>query len=115
MIIKILITLFVLFAASRAYLRFRSGSITYLALFIWLFLWGAVAFFVWWPHASGIIARSVGVGRGADALVYMSVVALFYGVFRLYVKLEFMEREITQLVRKKALAAAKKQDEHRTH
>ncbi|MFZ6035956.1 MAG: DUF2304 domain-containing protein [Patescibacteria group bacterium] len=115
MIIKILISLFVVFAASRAYLRYRSGSISNLALFIWLFLWFAVAFFVWWPHAAAVIADTVGVGRGVDALVYISIVALFYGVFRLYVKLEFMEREITQLVRNKALADAKNKDEHSTH
>ena len=40
---------------------------------------------------------------GVNALVDFSIVGLLYGMFRLYVKLEFMEHEITGLVRTMAL------------
>lgn len=103
MIIKIVISLFVLFAASRVYLRYRDGSIKFIVFVLWIVLWGGVAFFVWWPKFSDIIATRVGVGRGVDVLVYISIVALFYAVFRLYIKLEFIEHEITSLVRNIAL------------
>ncbi len=103
MIIKILISLFAFFAVSRAYLRFRDGSVKLAALLIWSVIWAGIVFFAWWPKFSDIIAESVGVGRGVDVLVYISIIALFYGVFRIYVKLEFIEREITSLVRRLAL------------
>jgi len=99
MIIKILVTLFVLFALSRLYLRYRDGFLGTLALTLWTLLWLTVEFFVWWPGFSVFIAKSIGVGRGVDALVYISIVALFYGMFRIYVKLEFIEHEITSLIR----------------
>lgn len=103
MIIKIVISIFIIFAASRVYLRFKDGSVGRFSIIFWLILWSGVAFFTWWPKFSDIIATSVGVGRGVDALVYISVVALFYAIFRIYIKLEFIEREITSLVRNIAL------------
>ncbi|MBU0597838.1 DUF2304 family protein [Patescibacteria group bacterium] len=104
MIIKILVSIFVLFAVSRVYLRYRDGSVRVIAFIVWLLLWGGIAFFVWWPKFSDIIASGVGIGRGIDALVYISIVALFYAMFRVYIKLEFIEHEITSLVRNLALS-----------
>jgi small membrane protein len=103
MIIKIFVTFFIVFALSRVYLRHRDGSMTTFALILWFILWCGVGFFAWMPKTSDIIAHEVGIGRGVDALVYISIVALFYGVFRIYIKLEFIEREITSLVRNLAV------------
>lgn len=75
---------------------------------LWSALWIAIGIFVWWPNVSDIIAHKIGVGRGVDALVYISIVGLFYGMFRLYVKMEFMEHEVTSLVRAMALKSPSK-------
>ncbi len=101
--VKILVTLFALFAASRAYLQYRNKAISPLALTAWFLVWAIIVFFTWWPAFTDLIANTVGVGRGVDALVYFSIIVLFYGVFRIYIKLEFIEREITSLVRRIAL------------
>ena len=58
---------------------------------------------VWIPKFLDEIAHQIGIGRGIDAVVYGSVVLLFYLVYRIYVKAEFIEHEITSLVRKFAL------------
>lgn len=110
MLVKILITLFVAFALSRVILRYREKTFGLFALAIWSLLWVMVLFFVWYPQASSTLANSIGVGRGVDALIYISIVALFYGVFRLYVKLEFVEREITSLVRKLSIKDVEDRD-----
>jgi hypothetical protein len=106
MVIKILVTLFVIFAISRAALRYHDKSFGLFALFFWSILWGIIVFFVWLPSASDIIARIIGVGRGVDALVYISVVTLFYASFRLYVKLEHVEHELTSLTRNLSLKSS---------
>lgn len=103
MFVKILVTIFVLFALSRVWLRYRDGVIGILGVSLWSLLWLGVGTFVWWPNVSDTIAHSVGIGRGVDAAVYISIVALFYGMFRLYVKLEFVEHELTSLVRQLSL------------
>lgn len=103
MVIKILITIFVAFAVSRVYLRYRDKSFGIFALVFWSLIWGVVLFFAWLPRSSDAIARILGVGRGVEALLAIAVVGLFYAVFRLYVKLEWIEHEITTFVRKIAL------------
>ncbi len=100
---QLLFTLFVLFAISRAILRFKEGKISTLALAGWVLLWIWVEVIIWIPGVTTHIAQILGIGRGADLLIYGSIVTLFYLIFRIYVKLEDIERQITQLARKIAL------------
>lgn len=55
------------------------------------------------PQTTDTIAKLVGVGRGVDFIIYISIISLFYLVFRMFVKIEDVEREITKLVRKLAI------------
>ena len=103
MILKAIATIFVLFAISRVWLRYRDGQIGMLGMTLWSCIWLAIAGVVWWPAVTNLVANAVGVGRGSDAIVYVSVVTLFYAMFRLYVKLEYIEHELTSLVRNLAL------------
>lgn len=99
MFIKIIVTAFVLFAISRVWLRYRDGVIGIAGMFFWSLLWVGIGAFTWWPKVSDYLANKVGIGRGADAAVYISIVVLFYGMFRLYIKMEFIEHELTSLIR----------------
>lgn len=101
--IQFLFILFALFAITRAVRQFRAGSLTILWLILWIVFWMAVGAVTLAPQTTDILARFVGIGRGADVVVYASLVAIFYLVFRLFVKMEEVEREVTELVRKLAL------------
>jgi hypothetical protein len=41
----------------------------------------------------------LGVGRGIDVLVYLSIILLFYSNFKQTERIEKLEKEITKLVR----------------
>ena len=103
MIIKAIIILFILFVLWRTWLRFKVNDITNRELIIWLFFWFLVIIATLIPQKTDIIAQWLGVGRGADLLVYISIIVLFFIAFRIIVKLEKIDRDITKLVRKKAL------------
>jgi len=60
-------------------------------------------FLVALPQATSWLAELVGVGRGVDVAIYLSVVILFYLTFRLFVRLEKIEHNITLLVREMEL------------
>lgn len=100
---QLLFSIFIIFAVSRALLRFNEGKISFLALLGWVFLWLFVEIIIWIPDFTTHVAKILGIGRGADLIIYGSIVALFYLVFRIYVKLEDIERQITQIARKFAL------------
>lgn len=103
MIIQGVIILFVLFALSRLILRFKDSSISVFELIAWGVFWAIVVVITLVPQITNYLANLVGVGRGVDVVVYISIILLFYGFFRMSVKLENIESDITKLVRKEAL------------
>lgn len=102
-LIQIFIIIFSLFAIARTFRQFRRGKLTLVFLFTWILFWVAVGIVVVMPQTTNTLAHFVGVGRGVDAIMYVSILALFYAVFRLVVRIEEVEREITKLVRKLAV------------
>ncbi|MEM3154014.1 MAG: DUF2304 domain-containing protein [Candidatus Woesearchaeota archaeon] len=70
---------------------------------LWFFIWAAVLFVVFFTPVIDALSRPIGVGRGIDMVVYLSVLALFYFVFQLHMKIDKLEKEITRLVREIAL------------
>lgn len=103
LIIQLLIAAFAVFAIARAVSQYKQGKLPRLLLVFWTLFWLAVGVVGVLPQTTQIAAGLVGVGRGADLVIYVSIIALFYLVFRLYVKIEDVERQITRLVRKLAL------------
>lgn len=94
--------IFALFAFSRSVLRARSKEITLPEFAFWSAIWSGVIVIALLPGVTGMLSRPLGIGRGVDIIVYLSVIILFYLVFRMYVKAEKNRQEITKLVREMA-------------
>lgn len=103
MLIQILLSLFILFAVIKILGRFRAKEVAFGPLFFWLVFWLAVGVVVWQPNLSTEVANRLGVGRGSDLVLYISVAVLFYVIFRLMVRLEKIEKNITRAVREIAI------------
>jgi small membrane protein len=107
-ILQILVILFVLFAWSRAFFRMRDKSISIGEFSLWSLIWIAVLIVSLFPSLTSILSKWVGIGRGMDLALYASVILLFYLMFRLYVKIDSQNQEVTKLVREIAIRDAKK-------
>lgn len=103
MLIQPLVTLLALITLFGVVRRFRAGALGRVGLIFWLLLWLTIGTLVWVPQITNRIASFLGVGRGADAIFYVSIVALFYTIFRLYGKLENLEHQLSDLVKRIAL------------
>jgi small membrane protein len=101
--IQILIVAFALFAIVKTVWQFKQGALTIAWLLFWMLFWLLAGVVAVLPQTTDVLAQLVGVGRGADLVIYASLIVLFYLVFRMYVKIEDTEREITRLVRKLAI------------
>ena len=108
---QIFLSIFLFFAFSRVILRLKSGELSTFGFFFWIFIFGSAIVIVLFPGLTGSVADALGIGRGVDAVIYVSIVILFYLVFRLYIYLEDLKREITQLISKIALKDLKKQND----
>lgn len=96
------------FALSRVWVRFRGGQVSLIASGFWTIIFAVALVGVVSPEYISLVANLVGIGRGVDLVLYLSVVILFYLVFRIYVMLEDLRHEITKLIRKIALENSKK-------
>lgn len=63
--------------------------------------------FIWMPELSNQFAHRVGIGRGADLVIYVWIVLSMLGLASLYITFNRQERQITQLARALALQQAR--------
>lgn len=69
----------------------------------WIVFWLAAAAVVIWPDSTFYFSNKLGIGRGADLIVYLALAIIFFLIFRLTALLEKQKREITELTRAIAL------------
>lgn len=112
-ITQVFLATFLLFALSRVYLRFRGGALSFFGFFFWSTIFGLAILAVLFPGITGRVAQIIGIGRGVDAIIYVSITLLFYLIFRLYIYLEDIKHDITEIVQKLALKETQEKKESR--
>lgn len=105
--LQAILIIFLLFAFSRVVLRFREGKVNFGMLVFWSGIWILASISVLQPDLTTFLAQKAGIGRGADAIIYLSLVLLFYLVYRTNVVIENLRQEITELTRIIALRKEK--------
>jgi hypothetical protein len=84
-------------AIVRHSIQWRAGA-------AWLLVWAAAAYAIARPSITITVAHALGIGRGADLILYCSILAMLIGFFFIYVRFRRLDREITRLVRHMAIA-----------
>lgn len=104
---QIFFSLFIVFVLIKTISRFRSKEINVGWLSFWLIFWLVAEIVVIFPNLSVEFAHLVGIGRGTDLVIYLSLTLLFFFFFHLLTKVEQQKKEITKLTRKISLMEAK--------
>ena len=63
--------------------------------------------FILWPDLTTIIAKKLGVGRGADLIFYVSILIFWFVILKLYSRIRRLEQLFTTIVRNDALKNVK--------
>ena len=101
--IQIVLVLFAVFAFSRALIGVRRGTLRVGPFVLWSIFWGAVVVVAFRPETTIAVAHVFGVGRGADFAIYLALLLVFFLLFRLFARIEELERQLTRFVRAEAL------------
>ncbi len=102
--------LFSLITASAIYVLVKkrsSAAISSRTLLVWSLLWLSAEAIVLFPDLSSYIADIVGIGRGADVVLYIAIILLFLMMLKLYIKVEKVSRDITLAIRAQAISHPK--------
>ena len=111
MIFKGILILFALVAIRKTIRQYRAQKVSAHWFVVWSLFWIGVVAVALWPHVTDQVVAWAGVERGADLIVYLSIVFLFYAVYRMLERMERQRRELTDLVRQLAIHEAKKPEE----
>lgn len=107
MLFQIFFSLFTILAISQTLKTGRGVGMSIRGRVVWVFMWGVSLLIVWEPSTADFLANGLGIGRGADVIVYIAISTLFFLLFKLHVKLSVLESQITSIVRDRALDESK--------
>lgn len=96
---SIIVAIFAVFAMSRALFRMRDRELTARDAIFWLLFWVFAFIFSLLPWMMTPVAQFFGIGRGVDLFVYTAIVLIFYLIFRLYVRMDNLNAQMTKIIR----------------
>lgn len=99
-ILSLILIALVIYKATR---RLFKKDLSFLLYLVWISAWLFVAIFVVWPEILSRLAAFVGIGRGVDLIIYLSIFSLFYFVFKISLRQDRLEKNLADIVRKIAL------------
>jgi small membrane protein len=67
---------------------------------------GTALVFTLFPDSSTWLANRLGVGRGVDMVIYLSLIGLSSGLLLLYLRLQQLERKLAEVARQVAILQA---------
>lgn len=102
-LIQIILVVFFMYATGRVFKRYRTGELTLWLTAAWMIFWLLACIVTLVPNSTSSLAKIVGVGRGADLVIYVSVAVLFFLLFRVMARIERLNKTITELTRALAL------------
>ncbi len=100
---QILLSIVVVFIITRTLIAFRDKNLSVSFALIWILFWLSVLFLIFQQQLVSNIAHYLKISRGVDLVIYISLIVIFYLLYRLLVALNEVDRKITKLVRNLAL------------
>ncbi len=106
--LQIFISLLVILIWIKIFKQWQKNKMSLLIFSIWFVLWAAILLVFWQPDLTTYLANFLGIGRGADLIVYLSIVLIFYLIFKIFIRLDKTDKLITKMVREDAIKNADK-------
>lgn len=100
---KIIFSIIALGGALLVWQRREQKLLSVRSTLWWLLIWMAMIIMAWYPNSAQTVADILGIGRGVDLVIYAALAFLLLTIFRLTVKIESLQRDITKVVRRDAL------------
>ena len=100
---QVIIIILSIIGIALGFHRYRDDSFSTTVFTLWMLVWIAVITITLFPHITTDLAKIFGLGRGLDAVYIVSILFLFYIVFKLYNKMEKQKKRINDLVSELAL------------
>lgn len=103
MFIQIIGVVLAVIALAATIYRLYSQAMSLMQFVLWGIIWVSLLLTAVFPRYVINMGESLGIDKFLNAMVYLSIIVLLYLVFKLYLKIDRTEKEITALVREMAI------------
>jgi len=79
---------------------FKKKRISSSNFLFWFFLWLIILITAFIPQVTNFLAELIGAKRGTDVATYFSILIIFFILFKILSRLERINQEITEIVRR---------------
>ena len=93
----------IVFSLVMVLIRFFRRHINFREFTLWGIFWILLIILIIFPDLMTRLAHLFGVTRGVDILSYPALILLFYLIFKINIRLEKIEQDITKIVKEEAL------------
>lgn len=104
---QLLLSTIIIFIIYKTIKSYKRGNLSKIFTLTWLLLWVGVLFFIFEQHLLIRLAHLVGISRGVDLVIYLSIILTFYLIYRIFANLNDLNQKITKIAREHALKNAK--------
>jgi len=87
----------------RTVANLKRKKITLKGFMFWAGLWMMIIIVAVLPGTTNFFSKILGIGRGVDVAVYFSILLIFFLIYKIGIRLEKIEHEITKIVRQDAI------------
>ncbi|GAG41155.1 unnamed protein product [marine sediment metagenome] len=102
--IQFLAVILIILILIKTLVDFKKNKITLSVFLFWLTFWSITLGIIVIPKVTSFLEdKLLGEGRGTDAIIYFSILFIFFILFKIIVRLEKIKQEITKIVRQLAL------------
>jgi hypothetical protein len=101
--IQLLLGTFVLLTLLKVARKYKKRGMPALEFLSWALLWVGTGLIIAVPDITSFFAHLLGIGRGADLVLYSGLLIVFYLIFRIHLALDRLEQGMTEVVRALAL------------
>lgn len=95
---QIILLLVSLIGIALGFYRYKNDSFSNSVFALWTIVWIIIIIVTLFPTLTTQFANFFGLGRGLDSVYIVSILFLFYIVFKLYNKIEQQKKRINELV-----------------
>jgi len=103
MLYQVLVIIIAILAIWLVYKRFHAKKTSLNTFVLWTLLWIILGIFAFVPESTAFFAEMLGIGSGLNLILIFGIIGAYYLIFRVYLRVEALDRHITELVRKIAI------------
>lgn len=97
---QLILSIVIFYILFKTWHSYKTKQISNSFFVLWILLWLIGLSAIYYPGLLSTIAGFLNIGRGVDFALYVSIILIFYLIYKINIKIGKVNRDLTKIVRK---------------